>query len=111
MLPESITLKVSSYSGYIYGLETLFQQIDEKGKIPLGVTIDEPILPHRGIMLDTVRHFISVNSIKRILNAMPLTKLNIFHWHLFDNEAFPFQSSTNPELQTAAYHKKQSYSR
>ena len=80
-----ITLKVGSYQGYIYGLETLFQQIDKDGKVPLGLTIDEPILPHRGIMLDTVRHFISVKSIKRILTTMAMTKLNIFHWHLFDN--------------------------
>lgn len=47
-------------------------------------------------MVDTVRHFISVNSLKKIIKTMPMAKLNIFHWHLFDNEAFPFQSSTNP---------------
>jgi hexosaminidase len=104
-------LEVGSYSGYVYGLETLFQLINDSNKIPTGIIKDNPILPYRGIMVDTVRHFISVPSLKRILNAMALTKLNIFHWHLFDNEAFPFQSSTNPELQSAAYTKKLTYSR
>lgn len=66
-------------------METLFQLIDSSDKISLGEIKDSPLLSYRGVMVDTVRHFISVASIKRILRAMPLAKLNVFHWHLFDN--------------------------
>ena len=54
----------------------------------IGIVKDQPLVEHRGIMIDSSRHFLSTKSIQRVLEAMPLSKLNILHWHLSDDEAF-----------------------
>lgn len=49
-------------------------------------------------MLDTSRHYFSVESIKRTIVGMSHSKLNRFHWHLTDSQSFPFVSKYFPEL-------------
>lgn len=49
-------------------------------------------------MLDTSRHYFSLESIKRTLVGMSHVKLNRFHWHLTDSQSFPFVSKNYPEL-------------
>lgn len=49
-------------------------------------------------MLDTSRHYFSVESIKRTIVGMSHSKLNRFHWHLTDSQSFPFVSRHFPEL-------------
>jgi N-acetyl-beta-hexosaminidase len=43
---------------------------------------DQPAYPHRGLLIDTARNFITVPVIKRIIDAMSYDKLNLFHWHI-----------------------------
>lgn len=93
----SIELRFSSYSGYVYALETFYQMIEEKG-IVKGFVADEPIVGYRGIMIDPVRHFISVGYIKKLIVSMPISKLNVLHWHLSDDEAFVLELISHPEL-------------
>jgi len=57
-----------------------------------------PIHSYRGLMLDTSRHYFSVESIKRTIVGMSHSKLNRFHWHLTDSQSFPFVSKYYPEL-------------
>ena len=102
---------MGAYSGYVYAMETLFQMLDRGDSLPQGVVKDGPAYPYRGVMIDTVRHYISVATIKKLIKTMPLVKLNILHWHLFDDEAFPFESFSNPELIQGAYSKNETYSR
>lgn len=59
---------------------------------------DKPRFPVRGIMIDTSRHFLSLNVIKRQLEIMSMNKLNVLHWHLVDSESFPYTSAKFPEL-------------
>jgi len=93
----------------VYGLETLFQLIDGT-KLKHCQLQDEPIVQHRGIMIDSVRHFLGVAAIKRTIEAMPVSKLNVLHWHLVDDEAFTFQTLNNPELSLeGAYDEKSRY--
>ncbi|XP_049530305.1 probable beta-hexosaminidase fdl [Anopheles darlingi] len=54
-----------------------------------GFIIDAPIYAHRGLMLDTARNFIPVTAIKRQLNGMAASKLNVLHWHITDTHSFP----------------------
>ena len=49
-------------------------------------------------MIDTVRHFISIPKIKKLIESMPLSKLNTIHWHLSDDEAFTILLKSHPEL-------------
>lgn len=61
-------------------------------------------------MLDTSRHYFSVETIKRILTGMSHVKLNHFHWHITDSQSFPFVSKQYPELAIyGAYSPKEVY--
>lgn len=61
-------------------------------------------------MLDTSRHYFSVESIKRTLMGMSHTKLNRFHWHITDSQSFPFISKYYPELAAhGAYSEQETY--
>ena len=53
-------------------------------------------------MIDSVRHFIGVKYIRKLIEAMPLSKLNIVHWHLADDEAFVLNLLQHPELAEAS---------
>ncbi|KAK6630761.1 hypothetical protein RUM44_002930 [Polyplax serrata] len=59
---------------------------------------DSPAYSHRGLVLDTARHYIPVKSIYKTLDAMAMTKLNIFHWHVTDSQSFPLEIPRVPQL-------------
>ena len=62
---------------------------------------DAPRFPWRGLMIDTVRHFITLATLKRTVDAMWFYKLNVLHLHLTDDQAFRFRSRRYPELASA----------
>jgi hexosaminidase len=49
-------------------------------------------------MVDTSRHFLSVHAMLQTLDLMEMNKMNVFHWHVTDDAAFPYQSVMFPEL-------------
>lgn len=71
---------------------------------------DEPLVPHRGIMIDSARHFLKIETISRLIESMAISKLNILHWHLSDDESFAIQLASHPELaEASAFRKGQFY--
>ena len=88
--------------GFHYALVSLMQLAQTYHKlIPCGTILDKPRFSWRGQHLDTVRHFYSVNSLLKLLDLMSLFKLNKFHWHGVDDEAFRFKLDRHPEIATA----------
>jgi len=96
------TLVSNSAWGALRGLETFSQIVYEgdDGMFLVNRTeiIDFPRFHHRGILLDTSRHFLPVPVIKANIEAFAFNKLNVFHWHIVDEESFPYQSYTFPDL-------------
>ncbi|KAF2878770.1 hypothetical protein ILUMI_27397 [Ignelater luminosus] len=99
---SNTTLSAASIWGIIRGLETFSQLLypveNEMLRIECTEVIDLPRFPHRGLLVDTARHFIPMIKIYKILDAMSYNKLNVFHWHITDDESFPYQSIKYPEL-------------
>ena len=100
---KGIEINAPDYGGVIYAIETLKQILVQTwdGKefnIPCMVIQDEPAFAFRGFMLDASRHFQPVATVKHVLDYMLSMKLNIFHWHLSDDQGWRVQSLKHPEL-------------
>lgn len=59
---------------------------------------DGPRFEHRGLMIDTSRHFMTKKTILQIISSMALVKLNVLHWHISDDDSFPLHSPSYPNL-------------
>src|SRR5205807_6776129 len=66
--------------------------------VPVITIQDKPRFAWRGLMIDVSRHFIPLGVLKRNLDGMAATKLNVFHWHLSDNQGFRVESKKFPKL-------------
>ena len=70
---------------------------------------DSPRFPHRGLMIDTSRHYLTVSAIKKMIDILPMSKFNTLHIHLVDAQSFPFDSPSAPEIVKGAYSSKLTY--
>lgn len=88
--------------GILHGLQTFLQlvQITPQGFAAPSVTIDDsPRFAWRGLMIDVGRHFQPIPVIERNLDGMEAVKLNVFHWHLSEDQGFRIESKAFPLLQ------------
>jgi|GEM_PF-79666 len=96
-----IRLTVEDDIGALRGLETFLQLLDadEQGYFVPNVFIkDKPRFLWRGLMIDACRHFMPIKVIKRNLDGMAAVKMNVFHWHLSDDQGFRVEDKTFPKL-------------
>ncbi|HTR67341.1 MAG TPA: family 20 glycosylhydrolase, partial [Terriglobales bacterium] len=99
--PQQATLHAATVTGAMRGLETLLQLLsaDRDGFYFPALHIDDrPRFPWRGLLIDVSRHWEPVDVIKRTLDAMAVVKLNVFHWHLSDDQGFRVESKAFPLL-------------
>jgi hexosaminidase len=98
---SKIVLRAKTVFGALHGLQTLQQLVQvEDGRyvIPAIEINDSPRFPWRGLMIDVSRHFMPLPVIYRTLDGMAAVKLNVFHWHLTDDQGFRIESKRFPRL-------------
>src|SRR5262249_34957445 len=107
---ESYTLEVATTGaklnaanplGVLRGLQTILQLVDVSpdGFVAPAVTIkDSPRFGWRGLLIDSSRHFTPMDVLKRNLDGMEAVKMNVFHWHISDNQGFRAESKKFPKL-------------
>jgi hexosaminidase len=113
-----VKLSAVSSIGVLRGLETFTQLFYQHSAgtfwytpfAPVSIQ-DAPKFPHRGVMLDTARHFFPVADILRTIDAMAWNKLNRLHVHVTDSQSWPLVIPSMPEVsEKGAYHPTQTYS-
>ena len=99
--PEKIELTAPTDLGIVRGFETLLQLLsaDNQGYFFPAVDIkDQPRFTWRGLLIDSCRHFMPLEVIKRNLLAMAAVKMNVLHWHLSEDQGFRVECKTFPKL-------------
>jgi len=99
---NDVQLTAANPLGVLRGLQTFLQLVTVSTHgfiVPVVAIDDQPRFPWRGLMIDTSRHFIPVEVIERNLDGMEAVKLNVFHWHITDDQGFRAASKKFPLLQ------------
>jgi hexosaminidase len=99
--PDRVLLEARKTHGALHGLQTLAQLIvssPDGYQLPVVRIVDQPRFAWRGLLIDAVRHWMPPEVIKRNLDAMASVKLNVFHWHLTDDQGFRIESRRFPRL-------------
>src|SRR6266481_1512366 len=94
-------LRASTPLGTMHGLQTFLQLVDvspEGFAVPVVTIQDQPRFPWRGLMIDSARHFIPLDVIRRNIDGMEAVKMNVLHWHLSENQGFRVESKKYPKL-------------
>jgi hexosaminidase len=96
--PRSILICAVKPVGLFYGLQSLRQllpaEIERRPKqsrawkVPCGLIEDSPRFSWRGMHLDVCRHFFGPESVKKYLDLLALHKMNVFHWHLTEDQGW-----------------------
>ena len=105
--PGRAEIVAGSAAGAFYAVQTLRQLIPAAAygaanvravELPVVTVEDKPCLGYRGMMLDVCRHFFTVDEVKEALDIMALHKLNVFHWHLTDDQGWRIEIKKCPKL-------------
>ena len=96
-----ISLKAYTDTGLYRGLQTL-RQLYERGEWTARMILDWPAFPWRGFMMDVGRTYIPLEELKQEIDLLARFKVNVFHWHLTENEAWRLESKLYPKLNDRA---------
>jgi hexosaminidase len=115
--PTLISIEANTDFGAMHALTTVVQLVSGADKdlakaglksplqalhLPQLRIIDSPRFAWRGLLIDSVRHFIPLNDLKRQLDGLAAAKLNVFHWHLTDDQGWRIESKRYPKLHQMA---------
>lgn len=110
VLPRAVTVSAATPSGVLDGVQTLRQLFPpeiESDKpvdnipgwtLPAVRIVDEPRFAWRGLLLDSCRHFLSKDFILRIIDLLAFYKMNVFHWHLTEDQGWRIEIKKYPKL-------------
>lgn len=104
---NAATVSASTETGLLYGLVTLGQIVRGAKKHPgnfmfpaSGSIADEPAYGWRGTHMDVARQFYATAEVSQFLKILAWNKMNRFHWHLSDDEAWRVEIDAYPALTT-----------
>ncbi|MCI1246858.1 MAG: beta-N-acetylhexosaminidase [Prevotella sp.] len=100
---KGITVSGKTAAGVFYGIQTL------RKSLPVGKSVtsvefpsvkitDQPRFAYRGMMLDCGRHFFPISFIKKYIDLLALHGMNVFHWHLTEDQGWRIEIKKYPAL-------------
>jgi len=98
---NQIKINATSDLGALHGLETLLQMLQNNSTsfyFPNSQISDFPRFTWRGLMIDAARHFQPVDVIKRNIDGLAAMKMNVFHWHLVDDQGWRIEMKKHTRL-------------
>lgn len=99
---DGILVRAVSPEGIYRATRTLLKSVGTEKtssvEFPSAEVSDWPRFGYRGLMLDVSRHFSDVEMVKRTIDMLALHQLNIFHWHLTDDQGWRIEIKSHPEL-------------
>jgi hexosaminidase len=104
---SKIEIEGSFAKGIMHGIQTLrqlfvndFHKNNKKNEwqIPLVSIQDTPKFKHRGMLFDSGRHFFEVDVVKKYIDLLALYKMNVFHWHLTEDQGWRITIDKYPKL-------------
>ena len=99
---KGVFMRANNPAGIFYGLQTFRQMLptsnSKKVTLPFMEITDYPRLSWRGLHLDVGRHFFPAKAIKRYIDLMAMYKINVFHWHLTEDQGWRIEIKKYPKL-------------
>ncbi|MFZ9682105.1 MAG: beta-N-acetylhexosaminidase, partial [Cephaloticoccus sp.] len=107
--PQEILLSAATPAGAFYGVQTLLQLFppavfdgqprpDLKWTVPCADIADAPRFRWRGVMIDSSRFFQPIAALKKFIDVLAQHKINVFHWHLVDDQGWRIEIKRYPKL-------------
>ena len=118
---SGVTIEASTADGVYYAMQSFMRLLPanvilgKPGKegtvyaLPVSRIEDEPRFEYRGFMLDVSRHFFTIEQVKKMIDLMAIYKMNVFHWHLTDDQGWRAEIKQYPKLTTVGAERKSSY--
>lgn len=100
---KGVVIKGATAQGVFYGVQTLRKSLPittVAGSIELAPVVidDAPRFGYRGMMLDCARHFFPLEFVKRYIDLLAMHNMNVFHWHLTEDQGWRLEIKKYPEL-------------
>ena len=118
---NGVTIQASTSDGVYYAMQSLMRLLPpnvilgKKGEagqlyaLPVARIEDEPRFSYRGFMLDVSRHFFTIEQVKKMIDLMAIYKMNVFHWHLTDDQGWRAEIKQYPLLTSKGAERRSSY--
>lgn len=97
---HGLTVSANKPAGILYGSQTVYQLLSTHphGSLPGLQIIDYPRFEYRGLHYDVSRHFQPIEFMYKLIDQMAKHKLNVFHWHLIDDQGWRLEIKKYPKL-------------
>ena len=102
---DKITIEGGSGAGVFYGIQTLRKSLVANNALSPVIIHDAPRFSWRGMHLDCSRHFFPVSFVKKYIDLLALHQMNVFHWHLTDDQGWRIEIKKWQKLITVGSHR------